>query len=176
MAERTMTRGTYLDRVYGGWLGKSAGGTLGTPLEGKKQTFNLHFYDPRPGQAAWNEDLDFQLVALSALRKHGPGITSEQLTASWVDHITYRWDEYGYAVYNLRRGLKPPITGAFNNWFRNSDGGAIRTELWGMVAPGAPQVAAELAYRDAVIDHAQEGVWSAMARAAINAIGLDNKR
>lgn len=163
----TMTRGTYLDRVYGGWLGKSAGGTLGTPLEGKKQTFNLHFYDPRPGQAAWNEDLDFQLVALSALREQGPDITSEQLAQAWLDHIAYRWDEYEYAIYNLRRGLTPPITGAFNNWFRQSDGAAIRTELWAMIAPGAPQVAAEYAWRDAGIDHAQEGVWSAMARAAM---------
>jgi ADP-ribosylglycohydrolase len=167
MAALTMTRGTYLDRVYGGWLGKSAGGTLGTPLEGKKQTFNLHFYDPRPGQALWNEDLDFQLVALAAVREHGPDTTSEQLAQAWLDHIAYRWDEYGYALYNIRRGLTPPISGAFNNWFRQSDGGAIRTELWAMIAPGAPQVAAEYAYRDASIDHAQEGVWSAMARASM---------
>jgi len=167
MAALTMTRGTYLDKVYGGWLGENAGGTLGTPLEGKKETSNLHFYDPRPGQASWNEDLDFQLVALAAVREHGSGITSDQLAQAWLDHIAYRWDEYGYAIYNLRRGLHPPITGAFNNWFRQCDGGAIRTELWAMLAPGAPQVAAEYAYRDAIIDHAQEGVWAAMARAAM---------
>ncbi len=167
MAALTITRDKYLDKVYGGWLGKNAGGTLGSPVEGKKDTFNLKFYDPRPGQAAWNEDLDFQLAALAALREHGPDVTSEQLAAQRQDHIAYRWDEYGYAQYNLRRGLKPPISGAFNNWFRQSDGAAIRTELWAMIAPGSPQTAAEYAYRDATIDHAQEGVWSAMSRAAM---------
>ena len=137
MAALTLTREKYRDKIYGGWLGKNAGGTLGNPVEGRKEPLSLTFYDPIPGQAAWNEDLDFQLVWLSAIRQHGPEITSEQLAGAWQAHIAYPWDEYGYAVYNLRRGLKPPITGSFNNWFRRSDGGAIRSELWGMVAPGA---------------------------------------
>src|SRR5579872_1729031 len=167
MAALNITREVYHDKVYGGWLGKNAGGTLGSPIEGRKETANLQFYDPAPGQAAWNEDLDFQLVWLHVLREHGADLTSDHLVEGWLDHLAYPWDEYGYAVYNLRRGLRPPITGSFNNWFKRSDGGAIRTEIWAMIAPGTPHIAASYAYQDSIIDHAEEGVWAAMFRAAL---------
>src|SRR5438105_11603563 len=72
MAALTLTREQYRNKVYGGWLGKNAGGTLGNPVEGRKEPLSLTFYDPIPGQAAWNEDLDFQLVWLTAIRQHGP--------------------------------------------------------------------------------------------------------
>jgi ADP-ribosylglycohydrolase len=167
MAALTITRETYRDKVYGGWLGKNIGGTLGAPVEGRKEILKLAFYDPIPGQAAANDDLDIQLVWLHALRAHGIGLTSDDLADEWLDHFIYPWDEYGYATANMRRGLRPPITGAFNNWFKNSMGATIRSEIWAMIAPGAPQVAAAYAYRDGILDHAEEGVWGLMFWAAI---------
>jgi ADP-ribosylglycohydrolase len=167
MAALELTRETYRDKVYGGWVGKQIGGTLGSPLEGKKEIFSLSFYDPIPGQATANEDLDFQLVWLHALRKHGIGVSTDDLTDAWLEHVTYHWDEYGYATYNLRRGLEPPLSGSFNNWFKHASGAPIRSEIWAMIAPGAPQVAATYAHRDGSIDHAEEGVWAEMFWAAI---------
>lgn len=167
MAALTLARATYHDKVYGGWLGKSAGVTLGAPLEGQPGPHSVQFYDPIPGQATASDALDFQLVWLHALREHGPDLTADNLAAEWLDHLTYPWDEYGYAAYNLRRDLRPPITGAFNNWFQHGTSALNRTELWAMIAPGAPQVAAAYACQDSRIDHAGEGVWSAMFWAAI---------
>ena len=106
-------------------------------------------------------------IGLHALREHGIDVNSEQLANQWLDHITYPWDEYGFAAYNMRRDLCPPITGAFNNWFRQSLGAGRRAELWAMIAPGAPQVAAAYAYRDGIIDHAEEGVWAQMLWSAM---------
>jgi ADP-ribosylglycohydrolase len=167
MAELTLLRDDYRDKVYGGWLGKNIGSTLGLPVEGSLLPNSLKFYHPLPGQATANDDLDFQLVWLHALRAHGVQITSDHLIGEWRDHIRYPWDEYGYALFNMRRSLRPPLTGAFNNWFRHSLGGVCRTEIWAMVAPGAPQIAAAYAWQDAILDHAEEGVWGAMFWAGI---------
>jgi len=156
------------DRVMGCWLGKSIGGTLGAPLEGKKGLFDLTYYDPVPEGAIFNDDLDIQLVWLRALQELGPELTTHDLGRYWLKHVVYPWDEYGYGAFNLRKGLPPPVSGAFNNWYVDCEGSPIRSEIWAMVAPAAPEVAARYAYADAIIDHAGgEGVWGEMFLAAL---------
>ena len=45
-------------------------------------------------------------------------------------YLTYPWDEYGYALNNLRRNLKPAMSGSFDNWFSSGIRGAARADLW----------------------------------------------
>src|SRR5690606_20271362 len=62
----------------------------------------------------------------------------------------------------------PPLSGSFNNPFADCMGSPIRSEIWAMVAPGAPDIAARYAYEDAVVDHAGgEGVYGEVFFAAI---------
>ncbi len=166
MAPLVLTRDAYRDKVEGGWLGRNAGVTLGAGVAGQTEAHSFTFYDPLPGQPAASEETDMQLAAFSALREHGPDLRGADVADAWVAHIRYTFDEAGYAGRNLRRGLRPPISGAFDNWFRRGNSGAGRTLLWAMVAPGAPQVAAAYAFEDARIDHSEEGVWAAMFWAA----------
>ena len=51
-------------RILGCWMGKSIGGTLGLPYEGKMERLYLTFYDPVPTVAPPNDDLELQLVWL----------------------------------------------------------------------------------------------------------------
>ncbi|MFW5867072.1 MAG: ADP-ribosylglycohydrolase family protein [Armatimonadota bacterium] len=163
-----LNRDEMFDRVMGCWLGKSIGGTLGMPLEGKKGLFDLTYYDPVPEGAIFNDDLDIQLVWLRALQELGPELTTHDLGEYWLRHVIYPWDEYGLGAFNLRRGLAPPVAGAFDNWYVDCEGSPIRSEIWAMVAPAAPEVAARYAYMDAIIDHAGgEGVWGEMYLAAL---------
>jgi ADP-ribosylglycohydrolase len=158
----------YYRIVYGGWLGKNIGGTLGAPVEGVKELLTLTFYPELPDGPLENDDLDLQLVWLHALEQYGPGLTSRELGQEWLDHIFFPFDEYGYALTNLRRGLIPPVAGSFNNPFTNCMGSPIRSEIWAMVAPGLPEIAASYAYQDAIVDHAGgEGVFGEMFFAAI---------
>src|SRR5207248_3122728 len=90
----TITRDDYRDRLYGGWLGKNAGATLGASQEGSREIKALEFYDPIPGQPTANDGLDFQLLWLSALREN-PELNSDDLAVLRTVHITYPWDEYG---------------------------------------------------------------------------------
>ncbi len=163
-----LNRAELYDRVMGCWLGKSIGGTLGAPLEGRKGLFDLTYYDPVPEGAVFNDDLDIQLVWLRALQELGPGLTTHDLGRYWLKYVIYPWDEYGYGAFNLRKGLQPPVSGSYNNWYVDCEGSPIRSEIWAMVAPAAPEIAARYAYADAVIDHAGgEGVWGEMYLAAL---------
>src|SRR5690606_22909773 len=82
--------------------------------------------------------------------------------------VFFPFDEYGYALHNLRRGIVPPVSGWFNNPFADCMGAPIRSEIWAMIAPGLPELAAFYAWQDAVVDHAGgEGVWGEMLFAAI---------
>jgi hypothetical protein len=166
MATRELVRADLLDRLEGCWTGQQIGATLGGPIDGRLTPAALRFYDPAPGQASASQEMDFQLAWLNLLRVKGGDIASDDLAEQWDKHIAYQYDELGWADWNLRRGLLPPLSGSFNNWFKHSSGGMGRALLWSMVAPGAPQLASELAWQDAILDHSAEGLWAAMLWAA----------
>jgi len=158
----------YYQKVFGGWLGKNIGGTLGAYDEGKTTLLELDFYPVIEDKPAANDDLDLQLVWLHALEQYGARITAKELGQEWLEHIFFPFDEYGYCLTNLRYGLRAPVSGWFNNPFTDCMGSPIRSEIWAMVAPGAPGVAAYYAYQDAIVDHAGgEGVYGEMFFAAI---------
>ncbi len=160
---------TYRDKVYACWLGKNIGGTLGGPWEGQKETHGLTFYDPVPDKSAPNDDLDLQLVWLKMMQERGIPPTVGDFADYWVKHLgPYPWNEYGFCRRNLDRGLRPPISGCFENYYIDEMGSPIRSEIWACVAPGDPQLAAWMAWRDAVLDHAGgEGVYGEMFWAAL---------
>lgn len=158
----------HYNKVYGGWLGKNIGGTLGAPLEGEKRLLELTYYSKLPDGPLENDDLDLQLVALHAMEQYGARLTAVELGQEWQEHVYFPFDEYGYALANLRRGLLPPVAGRFGNPFTHCMGSPIRSELWAMVAPATPGVAAYYAYQDAIVDHAGgEGVYGEVFFAAI---------
>ncbi|MBS7635460.1 ADP-ribosylglycohydrolase family protein [Candidatus Bathyarchaeota archaeon] len=152
-----ISRETYWDRVYGCWLGKNAGGTLGGPLEriyGQDEMFDVWWYPKLAEGGIPNDDLEIQLVWLQALRDRGIDLTARDLADYWLDCILYNPDEYGLHKTNLRKGLPPPVSGWYNNWFKDCMGSPIRSEIWACISPGAPNVAAKYAYQDAICDHA----------------------
>lgn len=159
----------YRDKVFACWLGKNIGGTLGAPYECKKEAQTLTFYNPLPDKSAPNDDLDLQLAWLKCLEDRGVDVTCGDLADAWVEYLSaYPWNEYGFCRRNLGRGLRPPVSGCFENYYIDEMGSPIRSEIWACVAPGDPQLAAALAWHDAVLDHAGgEGVYGEMFWAAL---------
>ena len=41
-----INRSEYRDKVLGCWTGKNIGGTLGAPMEGRREIFDVKFYVP----------------------------------------------------------------------------------------------------------------------------------
>ncbi|MCS7253565.1 MAG: ADP-ribosylglycohydrolase family protein [Armatimonadota bacterium] len=158
----------FVDKVYACWLGKTIGGTLGMPFEGKRQMHNLVFYEPVPKEPVPNDDLDLQLLWLKALEERGPMITSHDLAQYWVKHVVVDWNEYGICKANLRLGLLPPLSGHFRNRWRHSNGAWIRSEIWACLFPGLPALAARYAFEDACVDHGvAEGTYAEVFTATL---------
>ncbi|HOJ31934.1 MAG TPA: ADP-ribosylglycohydrolase family protein [Candidatus Hydrogenedentes bacterium] len=161
-----MKPGEYYEKTLGGWMGKNVGGTLGGPYEGQTCPLFLYYYDPVPTEPIPNDDFELQLVWLDMLRKRGIFLKPQDFVDYWLHHTTYNIAEYFNGRRNMSLGLLPPVTGSYNNWWQHGMGAAIRSEIWGMIAPGLPDIAAAYAYLDASTDHAEEGVYCEMFLAA----------
>ena len=159
---------TYRDKVAGCWAGKNIGGVLGAPFEGKRQITEIDFYtqDLSKGPPP-NDDLDLQIVWLAAVEKFGRQVNASILGEYWLSFVIPHWVEYGTGKSNLRAGLLPPISGHFDNVYRNSCGCFIRSEIWACLAPGHPEIAARYAFEDAIVDHAEEGAYGEVFFAAL---------
>lgn len=154
---------TYKDKVNACWIGKNIGGTMGTPYEGKREMLDIQGFVTKPGEVLPNDDLDLQMAWLYALEQDGPyAISAALLGEYWMSFITPHWNEYGLGKINMARGLQAPLSGDYNNNWKDSNGAWIRTEIWACVAPGTPEASARYAMEDAKVDHGcGEGTYAA---------------
>jgi ADP-ribosylglycohydrolase len=121
-----------------------------------------------------DDDLNYPLIALHLLERHGTGLTSDDVAKAWLDLLpggrVFTAERVAYR--NLLLGLDPPDTATVRNPFRQWIGAQIRTDLYGWANPGDPALAAELAWRDARISHVRNGVYGAMYAAALGAAAV----
>ena len=164
-----MDKNEYRDRVLGCWLGKNIGGTLGMPMEWERKKNDVTYYthditgDPLP-----NDDLDIQILWLLALEEKGLNVDAKILGEYFNEYMIFTHAEYGTAQTNLRAGLQPPVSGSFNNCFKDSCGSYIRSDIWACLYPGYPELAAKYAFEDALVDHGNgEGVYAEVFVAAM---------
>lgn len=158
----------YKKKVNGCFTGKSVGGTLGMPFEGKVAVNPISYYDPVPTEMLPNDDLDLQVVNLEILLRTGLPVSRHHIGEIWLHHMEDSApDEYSVAIANHKLGLHAPLTGQYRNKFHSGMGGAIRSELWACLAPANPDLAARLAREDACTDHTDDGIYAEMFLAAV---------
>jgi ADP-ribosylglycohydrolase len=115
-----------------------------------------------------DDDLNFPLIALDLLERHGDEFTTDDVARSWLanlpggrvftaERVTYR---------NLLDGFEPDVAGTVGNPFRDWIGAQIRTDVYGWTHPGDPVTAARLAWTDARLTHGRNGLYGAMFAAA----------
>ncbi len=168
-----MNKADFRKKVLGCWLGKAVGGTLGMPFEGTSKLLNLTYYEPIPSEMLPNDDLDLQVLWACVINElDTPTVDRDILADAWLKHVDFPWDEYGVAIRNLKMGIRPPLSGSFDNWFINGMGAAIRSELWACLAPGNPTLAAKYAYEDACVDHASDGIYAEIFLSAIESLAF----
>lgn len=165
--------GDYLDRVLGGWIGKSIGGAVGARFEGYKGWIEIDPKEMFPKQIPPNDDLDLQVLWLKVLEEKGAALTSDDLAQAWLEHCWYPFNEYGTFRRNWRLGIHPPYSGSYDNEFwETGEGCPIRSEIWGYIFPGAPDLAAAYAEKDGVLDHTEESVGAEKMLAAMAAMAF----
>ena len=163
----------FLDKVHGCWYGKCLGGAAGAPLEGIKKLIDIKDFTEVFNPDLPNDDLDIQLLWLEVLENKGYDITSCDLADAWIEKCWYPFSEYGYFMKNYMRGIKPPYSGIVNNrFFKEGMGCPIRSEIWGILCAGKPELAKEYAYLDACLDHADNSVYAEQFLACVEAMAF----
>ena len=164
----------YHNKVYGCFVGKCVGGTLGMKYEGTLDYHPVTYYDPVPTEMIPNDDLDLQVVNLETILRTGLPICRYHLGEIWKYHIAdHAPDEYAVAVSNYALKLGAPLSGIYRNKFYAGMGGAIRSELWACLAPANPTLAATFAREDACTDHCSDGVYAEMFLAAMESAAFE---
>lgn len=119
-----------------------------------------------------DDDLNFPMLALAVLERHGTDFTSDDVAQMWLDELPPGriFTAERVAMRNLLSGATPPRTADYRNPFREWIGALIRADVYGWVSPGDPARAAAMAHRDAVVSHTANGVYGAMFAAALCAM------
>lgn len=166
----------YFDKVFGCWMGKCISGTIGAPFEGRKELFD-YTYDPRSIENMLpNDDLDLQVLWLEVMEKKGIYFTTEDLADAFLNQCPYGPGEYAVFKKNYQRGVRPPLSGKFNNsYYLNGMGCPIRSEIWACVAPANPGLARKFSMMDGVMDHGDDSVQAEVFLAAMEAAAFFEK-
>jgi ADP-ribosylglycohydrolase len=188
----------YLERVYAGVLGKLVGVYLGRPFEGYwhdtlSRWFGEVWYyvNERADLPLRNrqlvvtdDDITGTFTFLRALPDYGnaPTLTPQQIGQTWLNYIIEHktilwWGGLGNstehtAFLRLKHGIPAPESGSIARNGRlvaEQIGAQIFIDGWAMVAPGDPELAADLARRAASVSHDGEAIYGAQVIAAMEA-------
>jgi ADP-ribosylglycohydrolase len=116
-----------------------------------------------------DDDINYTMLALYVIETAGQEFTTDDVATAWLRMLpalrVYTAERVAYQ--NLLDSLTPPETARFRNPYREWIGAQIRADLFGWIAPGDPQRAGELAWRDARLSHVKNGIYGEMFVAAM---------
>ncbi|MFW6309238.1 MAG: ADP-ribosylglycohydrolase family protein, partial [bacterium] len=103
---------------------------------------------------------------------YGIDFSIKEAGEGWLKYLPYACTAEEIALDNLKAGVSPEKSGEKNNPYREWIGAYIRSDPWGYLAPGYPEKAAEMAYKDAYISHRRQGIYGEMFFSAVIAAAL----
>ena len=140
------------DRIYGGWLGMLIGGIEGLPHEFKyreKPRDELPEFTFLAKGARSDDDNDIEWTHLWFMHQEGVLLLPyPRIAEIWKANMNQGiWRANKAARGLMDQGLIPPETGSYHRnphaWYNLS--GQFATESYGLIAPGMPRKAAEIA-------------------------------
>jgi len=180
----------YYDKVFGGWIGRVAGSHLGAPLEFRPYPYIQRKYCNhwkadisafvRPvNPYAVNDDELYQIASLVALEKYGIEVTAREIADEWqalLDPKQYLVELV--ALKNIRAGISPPDCALekHGNFYYDSITGQMKGDIWGLLAPNCPDIAAHYATMDGSIASWGTGIDGQVFIAVLiaNAFGISD--
>jgi ADP-ribosylglycohydrolase len=121
-----------------------------------------------------DDDLNFTMLGVALLERCRAGFDSLDVAKHWLDYQPPGriFTAERVAVRNLLEAYLPPETGTRRNPFREWIGARLRVDAYGWSAGGDPVAAARMAWADARVSHAANGVYAAMFMAAAHAMSM----
>ncbi|MGL4207904.1 MAG: ADP-ribosylglycohydrolase family protein [Candidatus Adiutrix sp.] len=166
----------YEERVRNAWLGQIVGSSVGTQMEGYTTDNIISTYGEinsyLRAPETYNDDLTYTLAFLHAFKKSGYNISSEEIALTWAALIPDGYSAEEIALMNIRAGIMPPLSGRHGNWFSDWIGAQMRTAISGLVAPNNPMLAAELAFRDSVVSHSNNGALGGVFNGVLTSLAF----
>lgn len=166
----------FREQMKGSWLSQMIGGAMGTMVEGYtsenlyKAFGEVNGYLREPN--TFNDDITYELAFLDAFRTSGYSVTSKEIGLAWVGLVPCGWSAEEFALRNMKSGIMPPESGTFNNPFNEWIGAQMKGGVCGMVAPGNPRLAAKLAWADAEVAHANNGILGEVFNAVMTSLAF----
>ncbi len=111
-----------------------------------------------------DDDTNYTVLAQEIIEKYGRSFTPYDVSRAWL--ALQSKDAYctaeRVAFCNFVKGYAPPESAAYKNPYREWIGAQIRGDYFGYINPGNPEMAAEMAFRDASISHVKNGIYGEM--------------
>ena len=165
-------------KAVGSICGLAIGDSFGDASRKQDNRVNYGITTDFNSGASWStDDTEFALLTAKTLIKCKGNLTTQCVVDAWFEDVVVQ-DEFKRggasetsAAMNLRRGLRPPLTGKYST-FHMSDGSAMRIGPVGVICAGDPEKAAAMAEIDASISHYADGIWGAQAVAAAVSVAM----
>jgi ADP-ribosylglycohydrolase len=123
-----------------------------------------------------DDDTNYTVMAMAMVKQKGINFTPSDMADFWMNNIpilrTCTAERVAYR--NFTNNIEPPDSAVVRNPYREWIGAQIRADFFGYVALGQPELAAELAWRDASISHVKNGIYGAMWVAAMLAVAMSH--
>lgn len=133
----------------------------------------------RIGWVAPDDDINYTLIGMMVLERHGRDFRRQDLLRIWFKYLTpgTMWGPerttMAKLVLHLLPFAEPEVDDAtLDRWVTELNphdefcGAMIRADAYGYACPGRPDLAAELARRDASVTHRRTGIYGTMFAAA----------
>jgi ADP-ribosylglycohydrolase len=116
-----------------------------------------------------DDDTNYTIIGLKILEDYGPGFTPLDVADSWLRNLSFLHlcTAERIAYRNLANLHYPPESASYRNPYREWIGAQIRADFFGYINPGNPDLAADMAWKDASISHTKNGIYGEMFAAAM---------
>jgi hypothetical protein len=164
------------DKIAGAWVGQFAGVAWGMTTEFAYQGEIM----PEDAVPEWwpemvnigfvQDDIYVEIPFLQALREHGVDCDWSRFGDAFADTSFALWHANRAGRENLQAGIPVPDSGHYlNNPHCDDIDWQIESDFAGIIAPGLPKVAAEIAWRGGHVMNYGDGVYGGVWVAAMHA-------
>jgi hypothetical protein len=175
---------TLQDKIKGGWAGQTIGVVYGAQTEFKFQGTTIQDYQPikwgkgfvkywwdkKPGLF---DDIYNDLTFAEIFEKYGLDVSADTIASHFASTEFHLAHANQMARYNLRNGMRTPLSG---NWLNNPHADdidfQIEADFIGLMAPGMPNKANEIANRVGHIMNSGDGFYGGVFVANLYALAF----
>lgn len=119
-----------------------------------------------------DDDTNYVVLAQEIIDKFGKDFTPYDVSRAWLAYQskTAYYTAEQIAFCNFIKGYAPPQSALHKNPYREFIGAQIRGDYFGYINPANPELAAEMAWRDASVSHIKNGIYGEMFVSAMLAV------